>query len=245
MKVNALFATLYMFTIGLGVVHTAFSLSGNTLTTPIFQAKLGWDENETRLYNTLISSAGIIGLAFGSFLGGRLISDGRRRAALIMNCVAIFGSLICMHVSVWSLCLGRVINGLTSGVMNVIMGKCIDETFEGVLASRLSMFTNICICFGLTFAMNLGFLLPPVDADSEELAADQMWRVIFLMPAFISVVELILYMVLVKEEPITYSIMNYKDKQAKNMMSLIYQAKDKQTSEEEREALFSRKIALK
>lgn len=204
---------------------------------------MGWNEQETRLYNTLISSAGIIGLAFGSFLGGKLISDGRRRASLIMNTVAIFGSLLCMHLSVWSLCLGRVINGLTSGVMNVIMGKCIDETFEGFLASRLSMFTNICICFGVTFAMNLGFMLPPVGADQEELKADQMWRVIFLMPAFISIIEIFLYIGFVREEPITFSIMSFKDKQAKNMMSLIYKV-DAET-EQEKEELFSKKISLK
>ena len=200
-----------MITLTLGVFHTAFSISGNVLTTPIFEAKLNWTEDETRLNNTIISSAGIIGLALGSLLGGKLIMSGRRRASIIMNIVAIFGSLICMYLNTWTLSLGRLINGVVSGVMNAIIGKSVNECFEGDLASRLSMFTNIGICVGITLAMNLGFLLPAIDADKETLGGDEGWRIIYLMPAFLAVIELLLYFTVVREEPITYSIMNYQD----------------------------------
>lgn len=239
-KINWLFTSLYMATLILGVFHTAFSISGNVLTTPIFAAKLGWTEEETRINNTMISSAGIIGLAFGSFLGGKLIMSGRRRASILMNIVAIIGSLICMYLNTYTLSLGRFINGLVSGVMNTIIGKSVNECYEGDLASRLSMFTNIGICVGITLAMNLNFLLPPNDADIETLAKDEGWRFIYLMPAFLGFLEIILYLTVVREEPIAYSIMNYKDAAAIRMMRKIF--KIEAESDEERDELLKRRI---
>ena len=52
------------------------------MTTQIFEAKLGWDDDETILYNTIINSSGVIGMIPGSIIGGMLIKKGRRRAAI-------------------------------------------------------------------------------------------------------------------------------------------------------------------
>lgn len=60
-----------------------FAMAGNTNTTAIFEAKFGWDKDDAILYNTIISSAGIIGLTIGSILGGSLLGLGRRRTIII------------------------------------------------------------------------------------------------------------------------------------------------------------------
>ena len=65
-----------------GLWHTAWANSGNSQTVDIFKAKLGWNDDETRFYNTIITSAGVIGMIFGSIIGGMLIQKGRRRAAI-------------------------------------------------------------------------------------------------------------------------------------------------------------------
>ena len=127
--------------------------------------------------------------------------------------------------------------------MNAIIGKSVTECFEGDLASRLSMFTNIGICVGITLAMNLGFLLPAVDSDRETLAADEGWRIIYLMPAILAVIELLLYLTVVREEPITYSIMNYQDQAAMRMMTKIF--KIDAENEEEKEELLKVRIGQK
>ena len=56
-----------------GLWHTSWANSGNSQTTPIFKAKLGWNDEETILFNTIITSAGVIGMIFGSIIGGMLI----------------------------------------------------------------------------------------------------------------------------------------------------------------------------
>ena len=79
---NLSYVVPYLFVMVLGLWHTSWACNGNTMTTKIFQAKLGWDESETMLYNTIITSAGVVGMIPGSIIGGRLIQDGRRQAAI-------------------------------------------------------------------------------------------------------------------------------------------------------------------
>ena len=73
LKVNMCYAMSYFMMYGLGVWYTAFVLGGNGQTTQIFEAKFGWTEDETVLYNTIISSSGLVGMTIGSFTGGPLI----------------------------------------------------------------------------------------------------------------------------------------------------------------------------
>ena len=63
----------YVLCYAIGVNYTTFALAGNAQTTTVFEAKFGWTKDETIIYNTIISSSAIVGLAIGSFLGGPLI----------------------------------------------------------------------------------------------------------------------------------------------------------------------------
>ena len=89
LKVNMWYTMSYVLCYALGVNYSTFALAGNAQTTKVFEAKFGWDEYETILYNTIISSSAIVGLAIGSFLGGPLIKIGRRRGAIIANIIGI------------------------------------------------------------------------------------------------------------------------------------------------------------
>ena len=70
---NLCFVVPYITVCIMALWHTSWANSGNTMTTQIFQAKLEWDEDETILYNTIITSAGVIGMIPGSIIGGMLI----------------------------------------------------------------------------------------------------------------------------------------------------------------------------
>ena len=43
------------------------------MTTPIFKAKFGWNEDDTKFYNTIITTAGVFGNMIGALIGGRAI----------------------------------------------------------------------------------------------------------------------------------------------------------------------------
>ena len=60
-------------------------MAGHTNTTNVFKAKYGCDKDETLLMNTIISTAGVIGLTIGSFAGGPILKYGRRNASIITH----------------------------------------------------------------------------------------------------------------------------------------------------------------
>ena len=75
----------FWFTVayGIGTFQTAWAASGNANTHVIFKAKLGWDEDSAVLNNTIVSTAGVLGLFIGSFLGGIILKCGRRNTVII------------------------------------------------------------------------------------------------------------------------------------------------------------------
>ena len=82
LKPNLCFLHFYGFALGVGTWQTSWALVGNTQTTSIFEAKFEWSKDETKFYNSLISTSGVFGLFVGSMVGGKLISNGRRKAAI-------------------------------------------------------------------------------------------------------------------------------------------------------------------
>ena len=68
---------------GLGTWQCSWAITGNANTTAVFAAKFNWSDEGAIFYNTMISTAAIIGLALGSFFGGTLLSIGRRRTIIV------------------------------------------------------------------------------------------------------------------------------------------------------------------
>jgi len=95
---------------------------------PILAVKLDWDKQENVKYSTIITSAGIVGMSFGSLLGGRFINNGRRRGALIMCAIALIGGLLQQFLTIPTLVIGRVMQGFAAGTLSIVMVKSIVET---------------------------------------------------------------------------------------------------------------------
>lgn len=117
----------YTIVLGIGAWQTSWTANGNTNTTPIFEAKLEWDKDEAILYNTIISTAGMLGITIGSFLGGSILKFGRRRAVIISQSISMIGALISMFTTESTLTIGRLLLGTGGGCMNVTLGKLITE----------------------------------------------------------------------------------------------------------------------
>ena len=119
----------YVLCYAVGVWYCAFAFAGNGQTTTVFEAKFGWDEDETILYNTIISASAIVGLTIGSFAGGPLIKIGRRRSAILSNIIGILSAAISMIGTTTFLTIGRLLLGIAAGAYNVIFSKMIVENF--------------------------------------------------------------------------------------------------------------------
>ena len=149
---------------GFPTFYAAFALTGNSNTTNVFKIKYDWDDDETKLMNTIISSSAVIGIAIGSFTGGSLIKLGRRKAALISHLLATIGAVISMFDGwVFNLAIGRFILGIAAGMYNVTFGKILTENLPASCLTKFSMSHNAMICIGYVFVFGLGLILPDPD----------------------------------------------------------------------------------
>ena len=83
------------------------------------------------------------------------------------------------------ICLGRFICGITSGHANIIMSKSIDETVPSEVSGPFGVLLNLYTCIGIMLSFFLGGILP---TQEDLLADDEMWRVIYGMPAVFAIV---------------------------------------------------------
>mmetsp|Transcript_5134 Transcript_5134/g.8730 ORF Transcript_5134/g.8730 Transcript_5134/m.8730 type:complete len:122 (-) Transcript_5134:1278-1643(-) len=76
--------------------------------------------------------------------------------------------------------LGRFVLGITSGMLNVAFGKCLNETIPNEHMQTYTLWINSGFCLGIFLINLLQVLLVPIEEDGEEaMMEDQMWRLIF------------------------------------------------------------------
>ena len=131
---NLSYTIPYVLCHAFGCFYNSFAVAGNSQTTTIFQAKFGWTEDETILYNTIISATAIVGQFLGCIYAGKLIQKGRRRGAVIANSIAIIGAGMTMIGTIPFLTFGRFSVGVASGIFNVALSKMISENMPAYLS---------------------------------------------------------------------------------------------------------------
>lgn len=166
---NKWFLRGYAVTLGLGVMQVSFAMTGGASLVDIYQDMFEWTEDELTFWNTAINSFAVIGLTFGSFLGGKLIRKGRRRATILTQAMAVLGSIMTMFKSLPLICLGRFIIGFVGTAGCLIMGKSIEETLPASMASQYGMLINLFATMGFLISFLFGLLVP---TDPSEFAAD-------------------------------------------------------------------------
>ena len=216
---NNKFLRGYAFTLGLGSMQLPFAMTGGASLADIYQSFFDWSEDELVFWNSFINSTAVLGLILGSLLGGRLIVKGRRRATLVIQAMAIFGSILTCFKNLPMICIGRFILGFVGSCSCLIMGKSIGETVPSSMTAQYGMLTNIFINFGFLLCFLVGLLIP---TDPAKFETDEMWKVVSAMPALFGLVTIVLWSLVYTEEPIAFSISNDNNGEAKRLLSRVY-----------------------
>ena len=150
-----------------------------------------------------------------------MIKYGRRKGAILAQCLAIISAAVTMIGNVAALSIGRVLLGTTGATMMLIYGKSIVENMPDKLAARFAMFVNAGVSLGFLPCYAMGSLLPePEDVEANE--NDSNWRLIFLVPALLGSIGLVMLLFFFREEPITFCIANGRDEEAMIHMKKVY-----------------------
>ena len=212
---------LYTGIWGFGSWTTTFASAGMTNTTPVLIEKFGWDEDEAILYNTTISSCAIVGLVIGGFVAGLLVPMGRRRTIFISMTLCMLGALISMIAHEVTLGLGRFVLGTGAAIFNIAISKSVLETIPGHISAPFASSLGVSMAVGLIPVYALGAILPDVE-DKEALKNDEMWRVIWLAPALIAIIVILLTMTLIRQEPILFCVSENRDDEAIAHLKKVY-----------------------
>ena len=183
-----------------------------------FIEMFNWDETEARIYNTLITTSGVLGMAIGTLLSSKSINKGRRKATLRWAWPAIIGAFVAQVPLVPCICVGRILCGLTAGHANTIMMKATVETVPSKYLGYYKWMSNFYIALGILFSFSLGGLDLPI----LPYIGETNWRVIYFMPAVFSLLQIILFGCVYKYEPIAYCIENGRIDEARLFLKQIY-----------------------
>jgi len=94
-RTNLKYILCYVCALTLGSFHAGYSISATNSLFDTFDLKFDWQTQEEQdFYQSMIGSAGILGLMLGSLYAGKLISFGRRRAFIFAIWISLFGVII-------------------------------------------------------------------------------------------------------------------------------------------------------
>ena len=148
-----------------------------------------------------------LGKAIGATCGGQLIPAGRKKVFLGFNVLSLVSCLIMQYLSIYTLCIGKLLNGITVTIVMVSCGKMINESVPVYLLDTYGIITQTFFAMGLLLSLGFGLGLPSEDFDPEitnshtnDLAKiadqnDNFWRVIYVFPAFMNSLMLINFLI--------------------------------------------------
>lgn len=166
-------------------------------------AKFEWDNEQTKLYLSLIGNVSLLGVAIGSIFGGYFIDIGRRLAIFIMNALVIVGAGITLIRTVPTIMIGRFLCGFAAGTLNMCCSKSIVETVPLKYSGAFGATTNIFLNIGALICSVLGMALP---AEQEDYLADKWWRLTYGFPILLAVIQVGLMLAVFKYEPLDFLI---------------------------------------
>ena len=108
--------------------------------------------------------------------------------------------------------------------MNVIFSKVLAENFSDRLAARFGFLTNVGIACGIWACMSMGVVLPDID-DIEANKANETWRIVFMTPAILGIIVMVLLLTVFKDDTITYCVQKGLKDEAKAAMKKLYRVK--------------------
>jgi len=101
------------------------------------------------------------------------------------------------------------------------------------MSGSFGALTNLYLVVGILFTAAMGLVLP---TDPALYMADENWRVIYGVPAIISLVQMAVFLVHFTEEPILFSIRKGDDIQAALLISKLFDVPNAKNKNQKTEA---------
>jgi SP family xylose:H+ symportor-like MFS transporter len=211
-------ATLASFICGyqIGVINTCLENVAETL---------GWGDRKLTMIS--VNSAIMpIGAIFGAFAAGKLANSlGRRKALLVTNIISIIGCGLNVVPFDATFSIGRFIGGIVAGLGSSIPPVygdlyIVNEIAPPEISGKLGSITQFQITFGILVSFAMGIPLPVDNRDDDPM--NNWWIVMFLFPALISILQIILLVCVYPYDTPKWNMENGKRMDAEDLLRKIY-----------------------
>jgi MFS family permease len=98
--------------------------------------------------------------------------------------------------------IGRILNGFCGGILTTCTAMSIVETTPSKYLGVMGSMTNFFIALGIMSITNVGLILPQDYKDKELMKADERWHYVAAVSPVVSLIQLILLLIFVRQEPI-------------------------------------------
>lgn len=144
---------------------------------------------------------------------GQLIKYGRRKALLISATLGIIGTGITIYdTSFWAIIIGRLIYGASVGIIAIAMPRLMEETVPSNLVGAYGGLYCLSFATATLLAYALAVFLPK--DDDPNLGDTHMTQVIFGLPIFFYVMQLILQLTYFRHDSVKYLLLEGKKHEA-------------------------------
>ena len=174
----------------------------------ILDLKLDWNAQDPNAnffnYLTIATVLPSLGLAFGGYLGGKLVSTyGSRKLILTFNLIALIFNCLKLIENTITILVGRLVFGLSAGVCSVCLSKAINDTVPAEHAGIYGAFVNAGFAIGIAFSNLMGLMIPienETAADLKKMKEDSNWRIVLGLPIVFEAVTIIVLTFIIKHE---------------------------------------------
>ena len=140
-------------------------------------------------YNSLLSSSSILGVAFGSFVGGPLIQKFGRKEVIIASLSSLIVlSLLCIIPNFTLIIILRTIFGVVVGFLMVAVPKIVVETVPPFLLDYgFGSSTNMFIYLAVVLLLAIGLL----NSNPHEEQTHELYKFVYTFPIPFCVIAII------------------------------------------------------
>lgn len=139
----------------------------------------------------MIGSCATLTLMFSAAGSGRWAKKGRRQLLIISAVIGIVGTAITIWENMWAIIFGRMIYGISVGMIAIAMPRLMDETVPLYLQG---FYGGIyCLSFAAATLLAYTLAIPMPQDDDKQGLIDSIWpQITFGMPIVFYILQLIL-----------------------------------------------------
>ena len=211
MRTSATSLGFYSYGYTIGIFNSSLSCISSIL---------GWKSN-SQLLISIMSAMVLLGGSFGSALSGCLSQYfGKRKNIITTDIVMIIGSILCSYPNTISFGIGRFLCGFASGCFSMLCSSYINEFTPSSMSASMGSLNQIFMMLGILSSNCICMTLPLTECEP-----DIKFKVflIFSVPGWICLTQLLLFVFKYKLESPSWLIKNKGHQKALESASDIYE----------------------